>query len=130
MMQNILHFQDGFTFIELLLYIGIVTIMLTSLIPFAWSVIEIGSASSTEQEISSNARYISERIKYEIRNSLGINSLSSTQIVLCETNGACATTPTTITYSSPNVTIQNKGAAAVSLNSIDASISSLSFTNN
>lgn len=122
--------ESGFTFIEAILYVSIVSILLTTLIPFAWNVIEGGSQSAVQQEVSSNARYISERIKYEIRNSLGINSVSSSQISLCETSGACATNPTIITFSSPNVTIQNKGAAAVNMNSNDVIISGFTFTNN
>lgn len=123
--------QKGFTYIEALLYIAIVTIMLSTLVPFAWQILEGEAQSSVEQEVSSNARNISERIKYEIRNSLGINSLTSNQIVLCETQGACATNPTTITYTNPNVTIQDHGATAVNLNSNFASISATTFfTNN
>ncbi len=120
--------RKGFTFIEMILYVAIVSIVLTALIIYAWSVIGIGEKSAVQQEVSSNARYISERIKYEIRNSLGINSFSSTQIVLCQTSGSCATNPTTITFSSPNLTIQNKGATAVNLNSNDVVISGFSFT--
>lgn len=124
------HFQKGFTFIEAILYIAIISIMLSTLIPFAWDIIEGGAQSAVQQEVSSNARFISERIKFEIRNSLGINSLSANQIVLCETAGACATNPTTITFSSPNITIQNKGATVVNLNSNDVTVGSFTFTNN
>jgi type II secretory pathway pseudopilin PulG len=121
--------SQGFTFIELLIYISIVATMMTAIIPFAWNVIGSSSKSSTEQDVFSQARFVSERIKYEIRNSLGINSVTSTQLVLCETNGSCATNPTTITFSSPNITIADKGAAAVNLNSTDTTISGFTFTN-
>jgi prepilin-type N-terminal cleavage/methylation domain-containing protein len=122
--------QKGFTFIELIIYVAIVSVMISSLIGFAWNIILGGAKSATQQEVSANARYISERIKYEIRNSFGINSLSSTQIVLCETSGSCATNPTTISFTSPNIAIQKNGAAAVNLNSSDISVTSLAFTNN
>jgi len=129
-MKNQILLLKGFTYIEAILYIAIVSIMLTTLIPFLWNIVEGGSQSSVQQEVSANTRYISERIKYEIRNSLGINSVSGTSIVLCETAGSCATNPTTITFASPNITIQNKGAAAVNLNSNDVRLSNLTFTNN
>ena len=119
----------GFTFIELILYISILTIILSALVPFAWNAIETGVKSAVQQEVNSNARYVSEKIKYEIRNSLGINSVSTATIVLCETSGACATNPTTITYAPPNISIQDKGATAVNLNSANTSINSLTFTN-
>ena len=113
----------GFTLIELILYLAIVAIILTSIIPFAWGVIGSGVKSRTQEEVFSNARYISERIKYEIRNSYDINSITNTQIVLCQNPSSCATNPTTITFSSPNIIIQNKGGAVVNLNSADVAIS-------
>lgn len=67
----------GFTFIELILYVSIVTIILTAVIPFAWAIITSRTKSSTEQEVFSQARYVSERLKYEIRNAYGIDPASS-----------------------------------------------------
>jgi len=67
----------GFTFVELLLYISVVSIMISSLVLFALTIINNGAKSSTHQEVFSQARYISERFKYEIRNATGINSVSS-----------------------------------------------------
>lgn len=122
-------FKQGFTLIELILYMAIVSIVTGAMITFAWRIILTGAKSSVQQEVSSNGRLISERIKYEIRNSFGINSMTSSQIVLCKNSAACGTNPTTITYSPPNVTIQNNGAAAVNLNSEDVLVSGLTFNN-
>lgn len=74
--------QEGFTFIELILYIAIVSGLLTTLIPFAWSVIEGGAKSATQQEVYTQARYMSERIKKEIRDSSAVTSCSATEIGL------------------------------------------------
>lgn len=116
--------KAGFTFIELILYIAIVTIMLSALIPFAWNIIGTGAKSNTEQEVFSQARFISERIKYEIRNATGINSVSATSISL----GPVAT-PTIIDVLSGNLRI-TQGAVTTALNSPDVVISALTFTNN
>jgi type II secretory pathway pseudopilin PulG len=128
--------QKGFTFIELIIYISISTIVISAMIPFAWNIILTGAKSGAQQEVFSHARYMSERIKYEIRNALGITSVSSTQIVLCETSGACATNPTTITYvprvgAIPGkITLQRNGAASAdNLNTIDLDVTSATFTN-
>lgn len=118
----------GFTFIEAILYMAIVSIMLTALIPFAWNIVEGGSKSSVQQEVSSNARYISERIKYEIRNASGINTVSSSNISLVNSN--VLLNPTIITWTSPNVTIKQGTGATVNLNSVDVRITSFIFTNN
>lgn len=69
--------QYGFTFIELILYVSIVTLMLTSLIPFAWNIIGGSAKSITQEEVFSQGRFISERLKYEIRNAADIDSANS-----------------------------------------------------
>ncbi len=117
----------GFTFIELIIYISIVTMMMTTIIPFAWNIIEGGAKSSTEQEVFSNARYISERIKYEIRNAAGINSVAATSISLIASPSA--NNPTVIDLSGGNIRIKQGSANAINLNSQNASISALNFTN-
>jgi type II secretory pathway pseudopilin PulG len=119
--------SQGFTYIELILYIAILTIIMSSLIPFAWNIIEGGAKNTTEQEVFANARYISERIKYEIRNASGINSVSTNQISLSSADSA--SNPTIISLSSGNVMIQKGAGSAVALNSSDTTISSLTFTN-
>lgn len=119
--------QEGFTYIELILYIAIITIMMTTLIPFAWNVIEGGAKSATEREVFSQGRYVSERLEYEIRNASGINSVSSNQISLSETNPA--TNPTIITLNSGNITIQQGVANPVAINSQNTTISNLTFAN-
>lgn len=120
--------EKGFTFIETILYMAIIVVMLSSLIPFALNVIEGASTSSIQQEISSNARYVSERIKYEIRNASGINSISTASASLSETNALL--NPTVITWTYPNVTLTQGATSAVNLNSTDTIISSFAFTNN
>jgi len=124
--------RAGFTFIEAILYMGIVSIVMSSVIPFAWNIINSGVKSSYQEEVIANARYISERIKYEIRNSVGINSVSSSQIQLCRTVSPCsaASARTDITLSGTNVNISIAGAPAVNLNSNKVRVTSLTFTNN
>lgn len=120
--------QKGFTLIEIILYIAIVTIMLSALVPFAWDIIGGASKSNTEQEVFSQGRFISERIKYEIRNSAGINSVSATSISLV--NSVPASDPTVIDLSNGNIRIRQGVGTAVNLNSPDITASALTFTNN
>lgn len=111
--------QRGFTFIELILYIGIVSIVLTALVGFAWDVIGGSVKSGAQQEVFSQARFVSEKIKYEIRNASGITSVGTTSISL--TNFAPDTT-TVIDLSGGKMTINKNGAGAVNLNSNDTAI--------
>lgn len=125
--RNIKQNQTGFTFIELILYISILTIILGALMSFALNLVGNGQKSATQQEVYSNARFISEKLKYEIRNATGINSVSSTQISLSTTTPA--TNPTIIDLSSGNIRIKQGVAAAINLNSASAQITSLTFAN-
>src|SRR3990167_9289602 len=120
--------SGGFTFIELILYVAIVTIILSALVPFAWSAIETGVKSAVQQEVNANARYISERIKYEIRNSTGINSVAATSISLA--TSIPSTNPTIIDRDLPtgNIRITQGAASPVNLNSANTVINSLTFT--
>jgi prepilin-type N-terminal cleavage/methylation domain-containing protein len=120
-------YKRGFTLIETILYIAIVSIVMTALIPFAWNVIGGATKSATQQEVFSNARFIGERIKYEIRNATGINSVSPSQISLVTSN--IATNPTIIDLSAGNLRIKQGTGSVVNLNSNDISISDLVFTN-
>jgi prepilin-type N-terminal cleavage/methylation domain-containing protein len=119
--------RRGFTFIELILYLAIVSIVLGALVPFAFTVIGSGVKSSTQQEVFSSARFISERIKYEIRNATGINSVSATSLSLATATGS--TNPTVIDLSGGNIRIKQGVSTAVNLNSANTTVPSLSFVN-
>lgn len=119
--------KKGFTYIDLLLYIALIVIILSSLIPFAWNAIETGVKSTTEQEVFSNAQYISEQLQYQIRNASSINSVTGTQISLAVASSSA--NPTIIGLSSGNFTITQGTGSAILLNSQNTTISSLNFVN-
>lgn len=119
--------QNGFTFIELILYLAIVTLVIGALVPFTWNIIGAGAKSATQQEVFSAARYVSERIKYEIRDASGINSVAPTSISLSNSN--VSKNPTIIDLSAGKVRVKYGSSAAVNLNSTDTNVSSLVFTN-
>lgn len=125
-----IHFNmnKGFTLIELILYTAILSIVLSAFSLFAWDTINNGAKNNTEAEVFSQARFISERIKYEIRNASGINSVSANSISLSNFNSSL--NPTVISLTSGNVQIKQGSSSTTSLNSPDMTISSLVFTNN
>lgn len=126
-MRTYLKKQKGFTYVEFILYIAIVVIVLSALIPFAWNVIGGGVKSTTQQEVFSNAQYISERLKYEIRNASGINSLSPTLVSLSIATSSA--NPTVIWLSGGDMYITQGTASAVLLNSQNTTVTNLAFTN-
>lgn len=122
-------FQKGFTLIELILYIAIVTIMMSALVPFTWGILGNSIKSSTEQEVYTQARYVSERIKQEIRNANGINSVNSPEGTIDLNTTTNATT--VIDLSGGKIRIKYGAAGTPNpLNSTDTTISALTFTNN
>lgn len=119
--------RNGFTLIELILYVAIVTIVISALIPFAIGIVQSSAKSSFQQEVTGSARLISERIKYEIRNSIGINSVAATSISLIVSDSS--KNPTIIDLASGKIRIKQGAAAVVNLNSNDTNVSGLTFTN-
>lgn len=119
--------KNGFTLIELILYMAIVAVLVGALVPLGWGVIEGGAESAVEQEVYSTARYVAQRIKYEIRNSVGINSVNPGSISLVKS--LPGDNPTVISVSSGQVRISRGGGTARAINSSRADVASLVFTN-
>jgi prepilin-type N-terminal cleavage/methylation domain-containing protein len=119
--------NKGFTLIELILYVTIVTIMLSALVPFAWNIVGGSAKSSAQQEVSSQARLVSERIKYEIRNANSINSpAASASATILNINSPTATI---IDLTAGKVRISTNGGTSYdNLNSADTVVSNLTFT--
>lgn len=65
---------EGFTLIELILYIALSSIFMTASVIFAWDVVYGRIRSFVEQEVNQNMRLASKRIAYEIRNASEVNS--------------------------------------------------------
>jgi len=128
--------QNGFTLIELILYIVLVTMMLGTLIPFAWNVIEGGVKVSVEQEVYSQARYLSERIKKEIRDASAVTTCSSTELYL--TNSVVPTNSIRfcydgaadiLTYNQGNPPANCPGATGNRIHSQDTVVTAFACTN-
>lgn len=78
--------QNGFTLVELILYIALVSIFISGAVLFAWDIIYGGVKSQTQRNVIQNLRLVSKRISYEIRNASGVVSLSSSDLCLSNTN--------------------------------------------
>lgn len=116
--------QTGFTLIELILYIALVSIFITGAIFFAWDVIYGREKAFQQQIVEQNSRAILARIAYEIRRASDINSVTSSSIQL--ENGV---NDTTISLSSGTVQTTTGGAGPFSLSSNQVVVTDLSFTN-
>lgn len=130
--------RKGFSLIEIVLYIALLAIMMSAILPVALQIINSGTKSGVTQEVYQSARYVSERIKYEIRNSGGINVASSTFNVNLTTSSTAklylvgyttSTNPTIIDVATSTIRIQQGTSTPVLLNSIDTQAASLIFSN-
>ena len=74
--------QKGFTLIELILYIALISIFISGAVLFGWDIIYSQVRSSTQQELQQNMRLAAKRISYEIRNASEIGTISATDICL------------------------------------------------
>lgn len=121
--------ENGFTLIELILYVALVSMIFATLVPFAWNIINGGIKVRVEQEVYSQARFLSQRIKKEIRDASAVTTCNGTTLTLV--NPAAALNPTTFTFGSGQVTIiqGTQIPSPVRLHSIDTSVSAFNCTN-
>jgi prepilin-type N-terminal cleavage/methylation domain-containing protein len=76
------HNSRGFTLIELILYIALVSIFITGAVLFSWDLIFGRVKSEVQREVNQNLRLSAQRILFEIRNASSINSLNATDLCL------------------------------------------------
>jgi len=130
--------SEGFTLIETILYVALIVIMLSALLPFSLVMISNAAKSSTDQEVYSAAQYVSEELLYQIRNASSVNIGSSSfgtdfvassgaMLSLAETSSTV--NPTTIKVASGTLVMTRGTSSAVSLNSSLTSVASLIFSN-
>lgn len=129
--------NKGFTLIEVLLYIAIVTVIMSAMMLFAWNVIILGAKNNSQQELYAQARIISERINFEIRNANDINIASSTFDVDLISNPShqlslatdAPNNPTLFQVVSGILHIKKGVAGSTALHSNSIVVTSLIFTN-
>lgn len=124
--------SKGFTLIELILYVALLSIFLTGAVLFSWDLIYGRVKSQTHQEVIHNARLVSKRIQFELKNASSITLASGSTLTLATSD--TATNPTTIDLSGGRVRIGYGAAGSCPtsspcfLTSDDVSVSSLTFT--
>lgn len=121
----------GFTFFEVIIYLGLFSLMATALFQFALNIFDLEVKDRTSRRVFSDARFISERINYFIRNAGGIDENAS---VFEDANGKLTLNvigsgdTTTIEIQNGKVVLKESGEEDVNLNSADTQITNLMFT--
>lgn len=129
---------NGFSFIELLLYIAIITTSMTAIIPFTMNLLSNRNKLSVKNEVTSNLQAISVIIDNEIRactlpdtglSTFGTNLAANSSLVL-RLNCTAPNSPLIINVQSGNLRITKGAASAVVINSTKVKITDLTFYNN
>jgi type II secretory pathway pseudopilin PulG len=130
--------KRGFTLIETILYIALLVIIMSAILPLSLQILGSGAKSTAGQEVYGAARYTSERIAYEIRNAALLNTASSSfNVNLATSSGAglylsgfsSSTDPTIIRVDSGTATIIQGTSTPVALNSSSTQVTNLVFSN-
>ncbi len=116
--------EQGFTLIELILYIALVAVFITGAVFFAWDVVYGREKAYQQQVVEQSGRAAIARIAYEIRRAKSITSIADEQLVLANGNGS----DTTVALSSGVIQITTGGAGPYDLTSNQVQITDLSFT--
>ena len=66
--------QDGFSLIEVIIYVALVSIITVSLILFGVQLLEARSAASFDREVISNGRFTINRLTEEIRHATSLDT--------------------------------------------------------
>lgn len=125
--------QKGFTLIETIVYVTLVSILVLVFVNFALDVVGTAQKSRVRQEVQQNARFAMERITQEIRAASSLNTGSSTfnshPGVLSLATDDVLTDPIVFDVSGGVLRISEAGGGAQDLTSSKMTVTSLVFTN-
>lgn len=119
--------QKGFTLIEVLIFMGIFSILLLAMFQLLTSIFDVQLESQSTAVVSKDGRYILNRLTYDIKNativiSPGAGNQGQSLII------SDGTTIYTYQLSNGNLTLTNSVTGTIDqLNSVNTSISNLNF---
>jgi len=123
--------QNGYTLLELLIYVAIIGVLLTGVTVFFGVVADARLKNQAVAEVNDQAMAAMDYITQTIRNATSITAPTAT------TSGASLTlvvptgslSPTVFSLSGSTLQVKEGAAAAVPLTSNDVQVSNLTFTN-
>jgi hypothetical protein len=69
--------KNGFTFIEMILYLALAAMVIGILFAYGWNIISINTKSTTLRETIAGSRLVTERLKREIRSANDVDKDNS-----------------------------------------------------
>ena len=116
----------GFTLLEVVLYIALISIVLVAVTYFTWDIIYGGVKTFAVREVQQNARFAIERLTFEIKKAEGVDSIATDFVVL--DNGIDP--DVTLRFDVPNkkITIQEGAGPQQDLTTNDVEVTNGRFT--
>jgi Tfp pilus assembly protein PilW len=119
--------QRGFTIVELLIYMGLMSIFLTVLLGIFTAALKTKLASQSTSAISQDSRYILSKLSYDANNA---DSIASPTLGVTSDSLQIITSGITSTYAiNGGNLIKTTGGVSANLNGIDTLLDSISFKN-
>jgi Tfp pilus assembly protein PilW len=125
--------SDGFTLVELLLYISIGVLVIGAIVSFGWNLLYGRIRARTQQEVNQSMRFVAARLSYEIRNATAAADISSSSITFLSSDEQHS--PLLIDLSDNRIRLgagsggECPFSAPCPLTSSQVQVSELSFTN-
>lgn len=107
--------KSGFSLIELILYIAIVSIFLLGLTNFIWDIIYGRQKAQAQQAVEQSARIIIGRLGYEIRRATDFTIINSNQVQITNPSG---TSLVTLNGNTLQLTLPNSTSYDLSSNQV------------
>lgn len=126
----LLRSYEGFTLFEVILYLGIFSIMALGLLAFTWNVADLGIKEGVSRQASSDARFVAERLNGLIRQAAAVDTDASVfddadgRLVLLQ---ADSSDTMTISIVDGRVTLMGTGIDPVAFHSASTAVSELRF---
>lgn len=121
-------FQQGFTIIELLMYMGIFSILLLALFQIFTSVFDIQAETQATSSVEQDGKYILTRIIYDIQRASAITTPSAIGAQGSSLQLTIGTATYTYALLNGTLVLTSDVDTNAQMNSYDTTISSLSFT--
>jgi len=123
--------KEGYTLLELLLYISLYSIIMLSVMALLLTLLEVRVKSRTLAEVDQQGVQIVQLITQSLRNADNVNSpaAGATAALLSLDMPGTSLDPTVFDLSNGIVRISETGGAAVVLNNSQVTVSNLTFTN-
>lgn len=119
--------SNGFTLVELVVYMGIVMIFMLVLTDILEAILNTRLSSQSTSEVAQDGRFIYTRLIYDINRSSGVILPLNIGDTSTSLQATISGSLNTYSLSSGNL-ILNDSTTSAQLNSVDTSVSNLTFT--